>query len=264
MDKQKLKDAIIRANCALKLERKIVGVKFLFSEEEFEKADGKRLKSRMPYCVMVKAAMSGKPVKARLENFGCMSSARALGVLAVDEFAASGRHYDRLGLYQDLATSKNVHKNMTMCKHQAHGVVIKPVEEFCEAPDVALIITKPYNVMRIVQGYTHIYGCQTSYKMAGNQAICSECTAYPFESNSINVSLLCSGTRHMGKWGDDEMGVGMPFNKLLPMIEGLCATVSLTESNRKKAEIEARMNAKGRSDLKIEYDRNYYTGLYVK
>ena len=29
-------------NCALKLDRKIVGVKFLFDEDEFKKADAKR------------------------------------------------------------------------------------------------------------------------------------------------------------------------------------------------------------------------------
>jgi uncharacterized protein (DUF169 family) len=264
MDRRKVKDAVARANCALKLDRKIAGVKFLFDEEEYCRAEAKKLKAKLPYCVMVKAAMSGKSVKALLENFGCLSSARALGVLAVDEMVSSGRHYRRLGLYQDFATSKNVQQNMTMCRHKAHGVMIKPVEEYVEAPDVVLIVTNPYNAMRIIQGYTHIYGYHTSYKMAGNQAVCSECTAYPFESNNINVSLLCSGTRRMGKWGDDELGVGLPFNKFTSVIDGLCATLNPTEPNEKKAEIASRLKEQGETDLEIEYDRNYYTGLYVK
>jgi len=208
--------------------------------------------------------MSGNAVKASVENFGCQSSARALGVLEVDEMVSSGRHYRRLGLYQDLATSKNVQKNMTMCQHKAYGVMIKPVEEYDEKPDVVLIITKPYNAMRIIQGYTHIYGCHISYKMVGNQAVCSECTAYPFESNNINVSLLCSGTRFMAGWGDDQMGIGFPFNRFTSIVEGLYATLNLTEPNDKKSAIESRLKEQGRTDLEIEYDKNYYTGLYLR
>ena len=264
MNKQEVKEAVLKANCALKLDRKIVGVKFLFTQEEFEKAEAKKLEVKMPYCVMVKVGMTGKAIKASFENFGCLSSARALGVLEIDEMVSSGRHYNKLGLYQDLATSKNVQNNMTMCKHRAYGVMIKPVEEYDENPDVVLIITNPYNAMRIIQGYTHIYGCNSSYKMIGNQAVCSECTAYPFESNNINVSLLCSGTRFMGGWGDDEMGIGLPFNKFISVVDGLYATLNLTEPNKKKLVIESRLKEQNRTDLEIVYDKNYYTGLYLK
>jgi len=117
--------------------------------------------------------------------------------------------------------------------------------------------------MRIIQGYSHIYGYNTSYKMVGNQAICSEATAYPLESNNINVSLLCSGTRFMGGWGDDEMVVGIPFNRYLSVIDGVYATINPIEPNEKKAEIEAKLKEHNRTDLEIEYDKNYYTGLYL-
>ena len=80
-----------------------------------------------------------------------------------------------------------------------------------EEPDVVLVVTNSYNGMRIVQGYTHVFGYNTSFKIAGNQAICSECTAFPFESNDINVSLLCSGTRYKAKWGDEEIGNRISF-----------------------------------------------------
>ena len=261
---QNVKSAVTKANCALKLDRKIVGVKFLFTQEEFNSAEAKKLEVKMPYCVMVKLGMGGRAVKATLDNFGCLSSARALGILEVEELVSSGRHYRKSGLYQDLITSKNVFNNMTMCKHKAYGIMIKPVEEYEEAPDVVLIITKPYNAMRIIQGYTHIYGCNTAFKMVGNQAVCSECTAYPFESNNINVSLLCSGTRFMGGWDDEEMGIGIPFNRFISVIEGVYATLNPTEPNKKKSEIESRLKEQDSIDLEMEYDKNYYTGLYLK
>ncbi len=264
MDRQAVVEAVKKTECSLVLKRKIVGVKFLFTEEEFENADAKKLNVKMAYCVMVKTAMSGRAVKGSLENFGCMGSARALGVIDADEYFLSGRHYNKLGLYQNLTISKNIRNNMTFCSHKAYGVMIKPLEDYDTEPDVVLVVTNPYNGMRILQGYTHIYGYKSDFKMSGNQAICSECTAYPFESNSINVSLLCSGTRFMGGWDDDEMAIGFPFNHLTPLAEGIFRTVNAVEPDKKKTVIEKKLVSQNREDLQIEYGRNYYTGLYVK
>jgi uncharacterized protein (DUF169 family) len=261
MDKNVVNEAVKNMNLALKLDRKIVGVKFLFDEDEFKKADVKKLTGKMAYCVMIRTAMTGKAMKAAVDNFGCMGAARALSVVEPDEMSLSGRYYQRLGLYQDLATSKNVQRNMTFCRHKAYGIMVKPVEKYDEEPDVVLIVTNPYNGMRIIQAYTHVFGFNIAYKMSGNQAICSECTAFPFESNNINVSLLCAGTRFKAKWGDEEMAIGFPFNQFLSIVRGLYATLDLIEPNEKKAEIEVRFGEAGRTPPTIHYNKNYYTGL---
>jgi len=258
MDKAQVKQSVIKANCALELSRKIVGMKFLFTEEEFQQADAKTIKAKMHYCVMVKTAMSGIGIKAAAEHFGCPGSARVLGITEPEELFISGRHYRRLGLYQDLVTAKNIRNNMTLCQHKAYGVMIKPLEEFEQAPDIVLIVTNPYNAMRIVQGYTNMYGLYTSYKMSGNQALCSECTAYPFESNNINVSMLCSGTRNVAGWGDDELGIGLPFNRFFSTIDGVYKTVNIVEPNRNKTKIEEKLKQNQLNDLEIEYDKNYF------
>lgn len=49
--------------------------------------------------------------------------------------------------------------------------------------------------MRIVQAYTYKYGVHKNITLGGNQGICSECTAVPYENNDLNISTLCSGTR---------------------------------------------------------------------
>ena len=264
MDIAEVRDAVEKTYCALGLKRKIVGVKFLFDRDEFAQAEARPLTAVMPYCVMVKRAMLGNTIKAVFEDFGCRASARALGLMPPDEIFSSGRHYNRLGLYRDLTVAKNVRQNMTLCQHQAYGVMIKPLEEYSVTPDVVLLTGNPHQAMRIVQAYTHQFGYHTSFKMAGNQAICSECTAYPFESNSINVSMLCAGTRFMCGWGDDELAIGFPFNRFLPIIDGLYATLNATEPDGKKIGIEARLAEHKRGDLKVLYGKNYYTGLYLK
>lgn len=263
MNTMELQEALDKVYCALHLKRKIVGVTFLFDQEEFDQANAQRLPARMPYCVMVKRAMLGHSLKAVFDDFGCRASARALGIMETDELFSSGRHYRRLGLYRDLVTAKNVRQNMTICQHRACGVMVKPVEQHERAPDVVLLVCTPYQAMRVVQGYTYQFGYHTNFKMAGNQAICSECTAYPFESNSLNVSMLCAGTRFMAGWGDDELAVGLPFHLFTPIVEGLYSTLNATEPDRKKAEIEVRLADRQRDDLTVEFGKNYWTGLYL-
>ena len=259
---EKIHNTIDKVHCALALKRKIVGVKFLFSQEEFEQAEAKPLTTKMPYCVMVKRAMLGNDIKAVLKDFGCLASARALGIIEPDEFFLSGRHYNRLGLYRNLTVSKNIRRNMTICRHQAYGILVKPLENFATEPDTVLMVCTPYEAMRLIQGYTHQFGYYGNFKMAGNQAICSECTAYPFESGNINISMLCAGTRYMAGWKEEELAVGMPFHLFEPLVEGLWQTLNPTEPDRKKKKIEERLGLSEDNDLIIEYGRNYYSGLY--
>ena len=80
MGKEDFHELVKNINCALKLDRRVVGVKFFFDEDEFTKADAKKVTGKMAYCVMVRTAMTGRSLKAAAENFGCMGGARALGL----------------------------------------------------------------------------------------------------------------------------------------------------------------------------------------
>lgn len=48
-DQKAVRRLLEYANCALKLEHKIVAMKFLFTEEEFEAADVPKLSGKMSY-----------------------------------------------------------------------------------------------------------------------------------------------------------------------------------------------------------------------
>ena len=158
MGKEEFHQLVKDINCALKMDRRVVGVKFLFDEDEFARAGAKRVTGKIAYCVMVRTTMAGRSLKAAAENCGCMGGARALGLAGLDEMSLSGRFYHSLGLYRDLPTSKQVQHTMTFCSHKPYGVMVKPVEEYDEEPDVVLIVTNPYNGMRIMQGYSYAFG----------------------------------------------------------------------------------------------------------
>lgn len=260
----KMAEIMAKATCALELERKIVGVKFMSTTEEFQGGEAQGLKNKIPYCVLVKLATMGYQRKAQLDNFACLSAARAFGMVEPTAEWLTGEQYCERGMYRDLATAKKVVEQTTNRKEKTYGVMVKPLENYQEAPDLVIIVTNPYNIMRLIQGYTYTYGTYQHFKTIGNQAFCSECTAYPLDSDDINISTLCAGTRYMAGWRKDEMALGIPFLKFCGMIEGLYNTINIMEPNADKAIIEKKIKKNSRQDLTIEYDKNYYTGAYRK
>lgn len=246
-----------RLYSCLYMDRKIVGVKFLFSEDEFKSFDVEPAKSRLSYCMMVKIASSGKSIKVRSEHFKCNSSARALGIKESDSHVKSGREYYSYGLYGSLGTAKKVQKSVTYIEDSIYGIVIQPIEMFKTEPDIAIIISNPYNIMRLVQGYTYTYGMAENIRFAGNQGVCSDLTARPYENNDMNVSLLCANTRFSCKWEDGEMGVGMPYKTFLNVLEGVLNTLNPTEPDCKKEGIIKRA-AEINVDMDVVKGENYY------
>ena len=54
--KNKWKHTVDKLYCALELERKVVGINFLATEDDYDKADGIALKKTINYCQMIAAA----------------------------------------------------------------------------------------------------------------------------------------------------------------------------------------------------------------
>ena len=256
MDKAVYIDAVEKANCALDLKRRIVGVRFLFSEEDFNLARTKKPTSRMTYCRMVVKATKGEEMKVDVTNFGCFAAARVLGIVELDDWYTSGHYYGNCGLYEDFPTAKGITDQMSMCGHKAFGLEIRPLENFDIAPHIVITISNTFNIMRLVQGYSYKFGTHASYKFIGNQARCAECTAHPYKTNDINLSLLCAGARRSGL-DPDELALGITLTKFTAMIDGLCKTITPVESNSRKKWIQENFDRIGNSHVSIIPNTNY-------
>jgi uncharacterized protein (DUF169 family) len=263
------KDKIDNLELARKLEiyldltRKPVGIKFLFTEQEFDEFESDTKNTAMPYCTMVKNATLGKSFKANITNFACYTGAKALGVMNITNDDISGQRHARQGVYKDFCISRNVHKDMVYCQHKVYGVGVKALEEYSIDPDVVIIITSGYGIMRLVQGRAFHFGQTKSVKLTGMNGICQECTSYPYEINDINISGICSGSRHVCQWKKDELGVGIPFNKLSYIVHGIIQTSNLMDRNEDKKRIAKLIDKFNINiDEKILYNQNYYTGVY--
>ncbi len=258
-----IREDLLKINTYIDLKRQIVGVKFLFNEEEFENAKGESLTNKMAYCTMIRNGMRGGKLKAKLENFACLSAAKAVGLLEATAADASGKGRVDIGTYKNLCIGRSVSKDMVYCEHKIYGVNIMPLEEYTEEPDVVIIVTESFNMMRIVQGYAYHNGQVKNIKLAGMQAICQECTSYPFETNDINISLLCAGTRLLAQWKESELGIGMPFHKFSEIVDGIEKTINPIERNKNKRIIEEKIKEnKLEDEVNIIYNKNYDDGLY--
>ncbi|PLX31165.1 MAG: hypothetical protein C0604_07940 [Clostridiales bacterium] len=120
-----------------------------------------------------------------------------------------------------------------------------------------MLIVNPYQAMRIIQGYSFHYGAPKNLKFSGNQGICLECTAAPFENNDINVSVLCSNTRFSAKWDDSELGIGLPFNMFDRVVDGVVRTINPSETDKRKNGVIKRSNDIG-CHIDVKLGENYY------
>lgn len=249
----------------LTLERGIAGISFLSNCKEYEQTPVSAVRAKIAYCVAVKAAMAGKCVKVATKFSGCNGGSRALGMITPNESFTDGSHYYGFGLYHDISTSRQVAENMTARDTSCYGFLVQPLEKFTEKdPDVVILVTDARNAMRLIQGYTYHHGSQPSMKMAGNQALCSECTAYPLATGGMNVSMLCSGTRHLARWKSHELAIGIPFDKFPATVEGLLRTANAVELDPGKQRIREQLLSQGLPDPQFRFGYTYYTDLEKK
>lgn len=245
-----------RMSKALRLKRRVVGVRFLYFQHEYDRLDISEYGRKTSYCMMVKHAMDGNHFKAKLEHFACRCAIEALGLEEEMEGVVSGQRYYSLNLYESRAVAKDVTRDISRIKQNIWGIEIGPLEELEDA-DVVMFMVNAYQLMRVVQGYTYKWGIPKNLYMAGNQGVCADLTAGPFEKNDLNFSVLCAGTRKMCSWGDDEIGVGLPIQKFEPLTEGVIQTMNYIDYPTQKNEIRASLTEENELGLIVDDNLHY-------
>jgi uncharacterized protein (DUF169 family) len=246
----------------LGLSRRPVSVKLLKTAAEYEACDFAEPKSGLPYCTAVANAGRGRAYKLDLKHDRCAASAVALGLKPVEDYRLSGQMHLDLKVYKDLAVSHGVAADMVYCQEQNAGVAVAPLGESSADPDLVLVVANAKAAMRILQGYAYHYGQLKNIKMAGMCAMCQECTSYPLVYDQINVSMLCSGTRCVGRWDENELAVGIPAHFLPEVIDGIWQTVQPMESAKNKELIIKRLKGAGIKEPELDFKHTYYSYSY--
>lgn len=254
----------------LALQRLPVGMRFLYDKPEYTACQYAETSGPKPYCVAVRDATKGAALKMHASHFSCVAGGRALGVIKPHNDCVpantviSGKRFAGMNIYEDFCVGRQVAKDMVYCEHEVYGTALAPLAHYTDAaPDVIIIIANPRNAMRLIQAHAYHSGQIKNFKLVGNQAICQECTSYPFERNCLNISMLCAGTRRLARWSDDEMGLGFPRNLLPEIIKGLRATSNAMDNNTQKKRIQAKLREHGlEGEHEVKLNNNYYSGAF--
>ena len=249
--------------CYLNLQRYPVGVQFLWTKEEVEKAKGKIRSHKTSYCNSINFATKGESVLMIDNSHGCSGAMKALKIMEDDEDSKSGKRRFENGSFASVEVSKSISDNMVYLKNKPQGILAQPLGKFVEDPHMVLIIAKPYPMMRIIQGYSHFHGMIDNFSLSGMQALCQEMTSFVYEKDQINLSMLCPGTRMIAGWSEEEQGMGIPIKFLEDIVNGIQATINPFERNPQKRRIRKCLEEKGLEASFIKENENYDTGSYM-
>ncbi len=248
----------------LRLKRQPVGVKLAHTKEEYDAVDARELKAPLEYCVSVRSAGLGHSIKFTKENSRCVGSTRALGFEKPSQEFCNGKEGCALGLFVDPKIAEETNEQVKIISEQPYGVIVRPLRDFETDPDVVIVVGRAREMMRLIQGYTCTYGLQPRVRLSGNQALCIECTATPILTGEMNLSLMCSGTRHLAQWGDDEIGMGIPYERYAGTVQGVWDTVNGTEPDGRKREIREAMESLGCDCGDMTFGTAYYLSARSK
>ena len=244
---------ITRVSKALGLENKILGLRFLVLEKEYNDSLAEEHEG-FSLCSLVKLACKGKSVKCNASTIGCDDAAYAMGLKEVPEYVYSGRkeYEDRKYLSKSIAFQ--VQNEKKYIPQKIYGVIISPLEEI-ENPDLVIVIATAKDMMRLTQGYSRYYGVNKNLLSIGVQGICSELVSKPFMNNDLNVSLLSNCCRKLTDFSAGCMGASFPIHLAENIFKGILETVNLTENNIPKKKILERLDSP--DELGFEIVMNY-------
>lgn len=249
-DRSIVKELCEDLDCALNLARKPVGIKLYFTEEDYNNLNWEEPNAPQAYCCVVEKATRGRKFKVRLEHLNCDGGTTALNLENSTNRIESGMEYFSYNLYATPASARRVREGVPGLYRtgaSTYGVAVGPLEEFEMIPDVVIFMVNPYQTMRIQQGYLYHEGGRLEFTGASMQAICAEATVEPYMKGRLNTTTLCPSTRFLAKWKDEEMAVGVPFEKFRSVVEGVIATINTTDIQKRKDEIKERFAYKNKN-----------------
>lgn len=240
---EQIRDLVENLDCALGFSRRPVGIKLFFSETEYDNLSWEEPRGKQAYCCIVEKATRGRRFKATLKHINCDGGTTALNLEDSTQRIESGEEYFSYNLYKTNGAARRVRDRVPGLYRtgaKTYGIAVAPLEDFEITPDIVIFMVNPYQAMRIQQGYVYHEGGRIEVSGASMQALCVEATVQPYMEGKLNMTPLCPSTRFLAKWKDDEMAIGIPFEKLENLVEGVLATMSTTDTASRKTEITDR------------------------
>jgi len=199
----------------------MVGVKFLFSDEEIPKQIEKLHGHR--YCQALMKARHGKHVVLDAEGIACPAAATAFGFKTLPEGLKTGKGLVGFGIVEEEATGKNMFEGMTTLPHgKLKALYLFPLETANIEPDIVVVEDETEKLMWIALANLNVKGGQrVESSTAILQATCVDATLIPFVEQKFNLSMGCYGCRDATDICPNETVLGFPFKDFDAIVKSL-------------------------------------------
>lgn len=184
-----------------------------------EKASGKRTeelseKSGFLFCELVQKARMGE--KFRISGQSCSPGDYVLGLSE----RSPAEYYLKSGRYRNKQAAEKAALSLPRLKKRFCSIVIEPLSLNKGNFDVLVLFLKPERAMRVVQANAFSSGRRTVMDTMGAASICGDCTVLALEQG-MGLSFGCKGSRKHSGYKDFEVPLGISFEKVKEIEEGL-------------------------------------------
>ncbi|MCQ1534170.1 hypothetical protein FTO70_00345 [Methanosarcina sp. KYL-1] len=174
------------------------------------------------HCQSIMKARKGESFVIPADKHACVVGASSLGLIPTPEKVASGEFHHNLGMFDSVeAAAEMVAKRPAFEPESRIATVVGPLKDAKVEPDVVILVDRPETVYWIIPASTYFRGGRVNFSSAAFQATCADTTILPTLSGDINVSLGCFGCRKATDIENDEMLIGIPFNKIEEIVQAL-------------------------------------------
>ncbi|MDD3042121.1 MAG: DUF169 domain-containing protein [Methanosarcinaceae archaeon] len=174
------------------------------------------------HCQSIMRARKGESFVVPAEKHACVVGGSSLGLIPTPPKVTSGEFHANLKMFDSAeAAAEMIAKRPAFEPESRIATVVSPLKDAKFEPDVVVLVDRPETVYWVIPASTFCGGGRANFSSAAFQATCADSTIAPVLTGEINLSLGCFGCRKATDIENDEMLMGIPFNKLEDIVNAL-------------------------------------------
>lgn len=216
-----IQDNSLNIKHILGLTTSLVGVKFIFSEneipQEIQKLNGHR------YCQALMKARHGAHVILDSEGIACPAAAAAFGFKPLPEPLKNGKGLMGFGITNEEETGKQMFEGMTtLPQGDLKALYLFPLETSTIEPDIVVVEDETEKLMWFALANLNVTGGKrVESSTAILQATCVDATTIPYIQQRFNMSMGCYGCRDATDICPNETVLGFPLKDFQAIAENI-------------------------------------------
>lgn len=186
-----------------------------------DKPDLEELDNKKRFCGMLNDPwLNGKSFYTTKEQHDCDGGAYHLGLKEMPDEMKNGEFlYKKVGLFGSARAARRFFSsNIGVEPGTVKYACFSPLDKANFEPDVVVIICNAKDGMKLIEASAYETGICAEGLMG---PICSTIVAAPFLTGKVTFCLADAGSRQWLNINDDEMMVGIPFERLTSVVKGL-------------------------------------------